>query len=289
MSFLFAFNSSNGGHTDVVTSLAKISISLIASASWDNSVKVWNLTSYSLKFTFDSTNGGHINKVNCLSFLKNGLLASGSSDFAVKLWDLASGSLNYSFDIMHNGYSSSIIQILSFSSDILVANANMAILKTWNLINQTYMPFLLSTVNGKTGLFNSIAATDNSYLVTALSNGGIKVWDLGLGVANYTFDGSYSYNSSVDLLCAISGGLFAAANGLNEIRLFNTNNGAPTYNLLGHSSRITAMILANNGNLVSGSLDNSIRVWDVGAGVVKYVFNNTNGGHTGSINAFSII
>ena len=33
MSFLYAFNSSNGGHTDVVTSLAKISISLIASAT----------------------------------------------------------------------------------------------------------------------------------------------------------------------------------------------------------------------------------------------------------------
>ena len=165
MSFLYAFNSSNGGHTDVVTSLAKISISLIASASWDNSVKVWNLTTYSLKFTFDSTNGGHINKVNCLSFLKNGQLASGSSDFTVKLWDLSSGNLNFSFDIMNNGYSSSIIQILSYSNDILVANANMAILKTWNL-NQTYMPLLLSQVNGKTGLFNSKPESKPKYFNT---------------------------------------------------------------------------------------------------------------------------
>ena len=288
MSFLFAFNSSNGGHTDVVTSLVKISISLIASASWDNSVKVWNLTSYALKFTFDSNNGGHINKVNCLCFMKNGQLASGSSDFTVKLWDLTSGSLNYSFDILHDGYSSSIIQILSFSSDILVANANMAMLKTWNL-NHTYMPLLLSSINGKTGLFNAIAATDNSYLVTGLSSGGIKVWDLSLSVANFTFDGAYSYNSSVDLLCAITGGLFAAANGLNEIRIFDTSFGLSMYNLVGHSSKISAMVLANNGNLVSGSLDNSIRVWDVGAGVVKYVFNNTNGGHTGSINSFAVI
>ena len=289
---LYVFNSTNGGHSDVVSSLAWISTSLIASASWDNTVKIWDLSKYVLKFTFNSTNGGHTNKVNCLSYLKNGLLASGSSDYLVKLWDPINGNLTFTFDMFNGGYMKSIIQLLSFSKDILVANGNMAILKVWslNLTGNVFMYSFDSSINGTFGLFSALTATDNSYLVTGLNYGGIKVWDLSLGVANYTIDGTNSYNSYINLLCAIPGGLFAAANGLNEIRVFDTYDGSLVFLLTGHTNTITSMILAYNGNLISGSLDNTIRVWSLRTGSLLYSFNSTNGGgHSGSINAFDII
>jgi WD40 repeat protein len=290
-SLLFDFDNKTGGHTDEVSSLAFINFDLIASASWDKTVKVWDLTTFSLKFTFDNTNGGHTGKVNCLSLLKNGLLASGSSDSSVKVWDPINGTLMFNFNSTNGGYSSSIVQLLSFSSEILVANANENILKAWDLnsTNNSLINSFDTSINDTLGHFTAIEATDNPLLVAGLSYGGIKVWDPIYGILFHIFDGTYGYNSSIDLLCAIHSGLFAAANGLNEIRVYDTYFGLEMFKLTGHTDSITSMIVAHNGDLISGSLDGTIRVWSMATRLAKYVFNNQNEGHTGSVTALAAI
>jgi WD40 repeat protein len=288
-SLLFEFNNTNGGHTDQVSSLVSINYYLIASASWDKTVKVWDLNSYSLKFSFDNTSGGHTGKVNCLSLLNSGLLASGSSDNSIKVWDAINGGLIFTFDSTNGGYSKSIMQLLGFSNDMLVANANDTLLKVWSLnsTDNNLIDTLNSSIDSNNGYFTAIEATDNLFLVAGLSYGGIKVWDPSTGYLLHTLDGTYSYNSSIDLLCAIPSGLFAVANGLNEIRVYDAYYGTENFNLAGHAHKITSMIVADNGDLISGSLDGSIRVWSMATRLAKYVFNNQNGGHTGSITALA--
>ena len=297
-SVLYEFNNTNGGHTDEVSSLAFINFDLIASASWDKTVKVWDLTTYSLKFTFDNSNGGHTSKVNCLSLLKNGLLASGSSDSSVKVWDPINGTLMFNFNSSNGGYSSSIVQLLSFSNEILVANANNEnILKVWDLnsTNNSLINSFDSSINHTLGYFTAIEATNNPLLVAGLSYGGIKVWDPIYNILFYNLDGTYGYNSSIDLLYAIPSGffpsgyipsgLFAAANGLYEIRIYDTYSGLEMFRLTGHTNKITSIVVAHNGDLISGSLDGAVRVWSTATWTLKYFFNNQNGGHTGSITA----
>lgn len=53
---------------------------LLASASEDKTVKIWNITEGIRTQSFDSQNGGHSAWVRCLAYLGNGILASGSGD-----------------------------------------------------------------------------------------------------------------------------------------------------------------------------------------------------------------
>ena len=71
------------GHSNYVLSLAVLQNGNLASASADNSIRIWN-----------GTDGGLIKKINAhssnvlaLAELKNGLLASGSLDKTIKVWD----------------------------------------------------------------------------------------------------------------------------------------------------------------------------------------------------------
>lgn len=94
------------GHGECVTALAFSPDSkLVASASWDKVVRVWDVNT-GLEYR---TLSGHIKGVNCVAFSQDGkLLASGSEDGAVKLWDwqagqdsitVQSGDLTYNYGV----------------------------------------------------------------------------------------------------------------------------------------------------------------------------------------------
>ena len=74
------------GHSELVTSLAFSSDQrLLASASQDRSVRLWNIASRKAIATFI----GHAGAVNAVAFSPNGRqLVSASSDETLKLWSI---------------------------------------------------------------------------------------------------------------------------------------------------------------------------------------------------------
>ena len=70
------------GHTDSVFSLAVLQNGDLASGSWDNTIKIWDTNTGSLKRTLV----GHTGYVWSLAVLQNGDLASGSWDNTIKIW-----------------------------------------------------------------------------------------------------------------------------------------------------------------------------------------------------------
>lgn len=78
------------GHLDTVTSVdISHDSSLIASGSYDSTIKLWNVSNKSLAKSF----AGHRGRVNSLAFLKDGsdTLISGGDDKIVRLWDVQTG------------------------------------------------------------------------------------------------------------------------------------------------------------------------------------------------------
>ena len=69
-------------HTSSVWSVAFSNTGLLASGSFDYSVKVWNPETGSLLHTLTS----HTSYVESVAFSNTGLLASGSFDNSVKVW-----------------------------------------------------------------------------------------------------------------------------------------------------------------------------------------------------------
>jgi WD40 repeat protein len=76
------------GHTGYVLDLAQVGDDLLASASEDRTVRIWNLTTTnSTKFTLQ----GHTYGVYALKQISSQILASASFDSTLKLWNITSG------------------------------------------------------------------------------------------------------------------------------------------------------------------------------------------------------
>jgi WD40 repeat protein len=78
------------GHAGIVYGLAlSPNGTLLASASKDSFVKLWN---YSSQTTALKTLTGHANEVRAVCFVSNEILASGSFDKTIKIWNVSSGN-----------------------------------------------------------------------------------------------------------------------------------------------------------------------------------------------------
>ena len=67
----------------LVSSLAFNQNGLLASGSWDDTVKLWNVTARAVIKTLTP---GHVANVNAVAFRSDGLLASGGDDNNVRIW-----------------------------------------------------------------------------------------------------------------------------------------------------------------------------------------------------------
>ena len=74
------------GHTRAVISIKKLSNDHLISASWDETIKLWNSNSGECLRTLL----GHENSVNCVELLSNEKTISGSNDKSMKVWDINS-------------------------------------------------------------------------------------------------------------------------------------------------------------------------------------------------------
>jgi WD40 repeat protein len=97
----------------------------LASASEDQTVRIWNLTTNTCKFILT----GHTWGVVGLKQITSSILASGSSDRTIKLWDVTSGELIRTLT-GHTGYIDWSVDLLN--SQTLVSGSTDETIKLWN-------------------------------------------------------------------------------------------------------------------------------------------------------------
>ena len=138
------------GHTDWVEDLALINSNLLASSSYDKTVRLWNLTTNTSKVFLN----GHSDRVYGLKLVSSDTLASGSFDKTVKLWNTTSGTLIRTL-ANHTSYIFWSVDML-ISNEILVSGSDDKTIKTWNISTGQ----VLNTIN--TGLkVYSLAVLDH--------------------------------------------------------------------------------------------------------------------------------
>ena len=118
------------GHKGETYSLCAISHKILASGSYDNNIKIWDIE----ERVIISTLSGHTDAVSALYHLEGGQLVSGSDDNSLIIWSKLSGSsYTYSQRQVLTGHESSIKGIIRISKAEIISGEWDGALKIWNI------------------------------------------------------------------------------------------------------------------------------------------------------------
>jgi len=257
---------------------------MIASASEDGTVKLWNLLGEELQ-TFSA----HQEQVTEVSFSRNGqTLATTSEDGTVKLWKINNAvgkptqeplTLNPNTSqppLLHTLISHRDgINSISFSSDgKLVTGSRDWYAKLWSQEGQ-----LMETLTGHGMWVTSVSFShDNQTIATASLDKTAKLWT-GNGEYITTLIGHEAGLKSVSFS---PDGQIATGSEDRTIKLWS-QQGRFLQTLKGHYDTVTSLSFSHNGQkLASGSEDTTVKLWSHDGQLLE-----TLRGHDGEVNSVS--
>ncbi len=250
---------------------------LLASASLDKTVQMWNIKKRSKLATFK----GHKAAVKAVAFSPDAkTLASGDVRKKIKLWDVSSRRERATL----TGHTSGIrALVFSPNGDTLVSGSHDGTIRFWNPVTGKEITTFAS---GHKRSIKSIAFTENdTNLAIAAFNGTIDVWSLKNHRHLKTFaDGQSDLTRAIAL--SSDAKLFACQgkNGTKSIQLWELNKGfelpAPI-----QKGIYGALAFSPDNKILSGSISRGIRGWDVITGHELFHFDTKH--HTAERLVFS--
>jgi WD40 repeat protein len=225
------------GHTDVVYGVSfHRSGKILASASWDKTVKIWTREG-KLVATL-----GHADAVNSVVFSPDGKwLVTGSDDGSIRRWTV--------------------------TDDMLANNVNWKLLPLlWQAIEPQQIP-----PTAKKPIVQSVnVSPDNRYVISTGNDGNIKVWSLDTGALAQTFrghtDGTYYTSFSPD------GKTLLSTSADNTLKIWDWQGGKLKTTLKCnsdrdrecHRDRVNSALFSPDGKTIaSASNDGTIGLWRI--------------------------
>jgi WD40 repeat protein len=246
---------------------------IVASASFDGTVKLWDVTTgQDIK-----TLKGHKSQVTSVSFSPNGkIIASASFDRTVKLWDVTTGLEIKTFE----GHNSKVLSV-SFANDgktVASASSDKTV-KLWDVTTGQN----IKTLKGHTDEVWGVSFSPYGKTIASVSSDKtVKLWDITTGQEIKTLKG---HNSKVlGVSFSPDGKIVASASEDTTVKLWNVTTGRDIKTLKGHRNWVYGVSFSPNGKTVaSASSDRTIKLWDVKTGQEVETFN----GHADEVNSVS--
>lgn len=232
----------------------------IATGSWDHLVRVYKFPSLVLTSVFS----GHSDRVSSISFSPDGSsIVSGSVDGTIKVSHLVSQTEILSYD--NHQVSVITLSFINLGKYIMSVSRDGIVQRLGGRSEEPVVSF-------SPGNYVDVSFGDDpSQIVIGGHDGSVKLWSTATGelldiITAENSDGSMhsmslSYNS---LFLATSGGFTFS------IRLWKFPQGDFHTDYFGHEGFVNSIVFSRNGKLiVSGSVDNTVRVWDMSTKMLK--------------------
>ncbi len=222
---------------------------LLASASADSTIQLWNLNTNTLQATLR----GHTSNVLNVAFDPNGsLLASGSADGTVRLWNPSTETLQATLE----AHTSDVLSI-AFNSDgsLLASGSADGTVRLWNPSTETLQATLEAHMDS---VLDVAFSPDGLLLASASDDGLVGLWDTHTEILQATLG-----HESPVLSVAFSpdGDLLATGSADGVARLWDPH--VPEHKAtLGHESPVESVAF-DGSILVTGSQDGRVRQWEI--------------------------
>jgi WD40 repeat protein len=254
------------GHQQAVLCLAFAADGrTVISGSRDQSVKLWDIQSGKELHTF----AGHRGAVTALAVAPDGdSVFSGSDDHTIKQWDLLTGRELYTFDVQN-----AAVTALAVAPDgkMLVSGGADGSLRCYALQTKA----LLHNVKVHKGVVVVAFSQNGKWLVSGDANGAVKMWDTATWNER---DVGEAFGNSIRVIdFAAQDQLVFAQTATHGLKTYETSNGNEIQVYSGHQGYIAmGLSFSRSGNLiVSGSLDKSMKLWNVKNAQLLRVFQHS--------------
>jgi WD40 repeat protein len=260
------------GHTNAVSALSfSADGQLLASASWDHTIRLWQADGQLLR-----TLAGHEGPVHSVVFSPvhevspegNGMiLASASEDFTIRLWNAADGTLLQTL----TGHSQ-LARAVVFSPDgqTLVSGSDDGSIKFWNRDGS-----LRGTVEAHGGgrVLALAFSPDGQQLVSGGGDGTVRTWTPdGEPLQVLTGHGKAVHSVAFHP----DGNLIASGSEDQSVRLWSAN-GQLIDEFKGHRTVVDAVAFSPDGKrLASASHDRTLKLWELDGRLVDTLQGHEN-------------
>jgi len=259
----FALAQTLKAHSGWVSSLAFSPSGMLASASWDRSVKFWNLATGRELHAVN----GKLKQVQAIAFTRDGkLLAAEDTSDTVAIFDPATGARlrELPTDKTVPSVGISWVYSIAFSPDgrWLASAVDDKTVRIWDVATGSK----IRDLNGPRRPVVYIAFSPNGELVaTGNDEKSIQIWNVASGAPITTLTGHKKVINAVAF--SPDGKYLASASADKTIRLWDANTGKHIRTLNGHQAAVSSISFSPDGRwLVSGSWDKTVRIWNVANG-----------------------
>ena len=263
-----------GGHTDKISSAAySPDGKTIATASWDETVRLWDVRTGKNTKTLK----GHTYGISSVVYSPDGkTIATASSDKTIRLWNARTGRNIKTLE----GHTEAVISVkfLPDGKTIATAGADKTI-RLWN--THTGKP-----TNIFDGYQNPIAFSPdgNTLLGTSsinIINGAVQMWDVHTGQPIKTLPSSTPSQMSrvSSITYSADGKTIATGHWDGTMRLWNANSGQSIQTFKTHTNRVISLAFSSDEKTIAtASWDGTMRWWNTNSGENIKTFTGYIGG-----------
>jgi WD40 repeat protein len=248
------------------------------SGSQDKAIKKWSINNWECLQTFI----GHRQSVTCMAISPDGSrIVSGSQDETLRVWDSDNAQCLH----VLVGHSAPIYSV-SYSSSFIISSSQNETAKLWDTSGQCVhtlpTPEFKNPREGgslkPSQILSGISSADGSLYAVGTQYDSIHLWD----IENKKFLKKFKKNmllqqiSFFDIECLaisadsrfiISGNTNIGWNRVDVVSLWNVATGECEQRFFGHTKNVTSVCYWPNEKwILSGSRDNTIKVWDIASG-----------------------